>query len=232
MYSPELKSSDLHTSAICWSSSSSRSLKIATPLRSSLTSGIRGLGSVLVTPRYGPIRPGASVSDITFVYMASRSGLRSIPNIISLSRVILALAFVMQHDSKVRVGIVVAAAITDMLDGWLARRAGLVSRFGALVDPFADRVFALVAVSTFVYEGSLTTAQYFIMISRDLMTAIGFLVARGVSWLRPVEFRARPSGKLVTAFQMLAFVTLLKMPRAVGPMILAVGVASLYSVVD
>jgi cardiolipin synthase (CMP-forming) len=107
-----------------------------------------------------------------------------------------------------------------------------VSRFGALVDPFADRVFVLVAVATFVYEGTLSTVEYFVMISRDLMTAVGFLVARSVSWLRPVEFRARPSGKLVTALQMLAFVTLLKMPRAVSPMIWAVGIASLYSIID
>lgn len=164
--------------------------------------------------------------------MASRSGLRSIPNIISLSRVILALAFVMQHDSNVRIGIVVAAAITDMLDGWLARRAGLVSRFGALVDPFADRVFVLVAVATFVYEGTLDTWQYFIMISRDLMTAVGFLVARAVSWLRPVEFRARLSGKLVTSLQLLSFVAMLKAPRAVDPMIWVVGIASLYSIID
>src|SRR3954451_834581 len=138
--------------------------------------------------------------------MAVRASLRSIPNIVSLSRVILAVAFVMARDENARIWIVFAAAVTDMLDDWLARRAGLVSRFGALVDPFADRVFVLVAVSTFVYEGTLSTVEYFVMISRDLMTAIGFLVARGVSWLRPVEFRARPSGKLVTALQMLAFI--------------------------
>src|SRR5436305_909242 len=70
------------------------------------------------------------------------------------------------------------------------------------------------------------------MISRDLMTALGFLVARSVSWLRPVEFRARPSGKLVTALQMIAFVALLRRPEAIGPMIWAVGLASLYSIVD
>ena len=83
-----------------------------------------------------------------------------------------------------RIVIVLAAAVTDMLDGWLARKAGLTSRFGALVDPFADRVFALVAVATFVYEGSMTTFEYFIMIFRDLMTAVGFLVAGCVPWLR------------------------------------------------
>jgi cardiolipin synthase (CMP-forming) len=164
--------------------------------------------------------------------MASRSGLRSIPNIISLSRVILALAFVLRRDPQARTGIVLVAAITDMLDGWLARRAGLVSRFGALVDPFADRVFVLVAVASFVYEGTLTTWQYFVMISRDLMTAVGFLVARSVSWLRPVEFRARLSGKVVTSLQLLAFVALLRVPDAVGLMIWIVGAASLYSIVD
>ena len=66
------------------------------------------------------------------------------------------------------------------------------SRWGALIDPIADRVFALVAVSTFLFTGELSILGYFVMISRDIMTAIGFLVARIVPWLRPVEFKARP----------------------------------------
>jgi CDP-diacylglycerol--glycerol-3-phosphate 3-phosphatidyltransferase len=164
--------------------------------------------------------------------MVLRAGIRSIPNIVSLSRLALAVAFVMNDDPNARIGIVLVAAVTDMLDGWLARKAGLTSRFGALIDPFADRVFALVAVATFVYEGSLTTLQYFIMIFRDLMTAVGFIVAKSVSWLRPVEFRARWSGKAVTALQMVAFVAILKFPESVTAFIWAVGLLSLYSVVD
>lgn len=164
--------------------------------------------------------------------MVVRASLRSIPNIVSLSRVILAVAFVMDRSVNARIGIVLGAGVTDMLDGWLARRAGVVSRFGALIDPFADRVFVLVAVSTFMYEGTLSTLEYFVMISRDLMTAVGFLVARSVTWLRPVEFRARPSGKLVTTLQLLTFVALLRMPNGVNPIIWAVGIASLYSIVD
>jgi len=164
--------------------------------------------------------------------MVVRSALRSIPSIVSLSRVVLAVAFVVDHGTNARIAIVLAAAVTDMLDGWIARSAGLESRFGALVDPFSDRVFVLVAVSTFVSEGTMSTLEYFIMISRDLMTAVGFLVARSVSWLRPVEFRARPSGKVVTGLQLLAFVSVLRIPGWVGPMIWAVGIASLYSIVD
>lgn len=171
-------------------------------------------------------------NSTSFVFMVLRASLRWIPNIVSLSRVALAVAFVMDRDVSARIAIVLAAAVTDMLDGWLARRAGLVSRFGALIDPFADRVFVLVAVATFVYEGSLSTMQYFVLISRDLMTAVGFIVAKSVSWLKPVEFRARWSGKMVTALQLATFVALLKLPQYVTPLIWAVGLASLYSIVD
>jgi cardiolipin synthase (CMP-forming) len=175
---------------------------------------------------------GGKHERFSFRRMVLRAGLRSIPNVISLSRVVLAVAFVADHDPNARILIVLAAAVTDMLDGWLARKAGLTSRFGALIDPFADRVFALVAVATFVYEGSITTLQYFIMILRDLMTAVGFLVAKSVSWLRPVEFRARWSGKAVTALQMVTFAAILKFPDYVSPLIWAVGALSLFSVID
>jgi CDP-diacylglycerol--glycerol-3-phosphate 3-phosphatidyltransferase len=164
--------------------------------------------------------------------MVLRAGLRSIPNIISLSRVVLAVAFVADRNPDARIYIVLAAAVTDMLDGWLARRAGLSTRFGALLDPFADRVFALVAVAAFVYEGSLSTAQYFVMILRDLMTAVGFLVAKSISWLKPVEFRARWSGKAVTALQMVTFVAVLKFPDFVPQLVWLVGVLSVYSIYD
>ena len=59
------------------------------------------------------------------------------------------------------------------------------------------------------------------MISRDLMTAVGFLVARVIPWLRPVQFKARFSGKLVTVLQLVTFVALLRFPQWVTPLSLA-----------
>jgi phosphatidylglycerophosphate synthase len=124
------------------------------------------------------------------------------------------------------------AAVTDFLDGWLARRAKWTTRWGALIDPIADRVFVLVAVSTFLFAGALSTTGYFVMISRDIMTAVGFLVARAVPWLRPVEFKARFSGKLVTVLQLLTFVCVLRFPNWVRTSLWAVGLASAVSIVD
>jgi cardiolipin synthase (CMP-forming) len=164
--------------------------------------------------------------------MAARARFRALPNIISLSRVLLAAGFVVVERVDVRLGLVGLAGLTDFFDGWLARRAKWTTRWGALIDPFADRVFALVAVSTLLFMGALSTVGYFVMISRDLMTAVGFLVARAVTWLKPVEFCARVSGKLVTVLQMLTFAALLRVQSWVTPCLWLVGLASLYSVVD
>jgi phosphatidylglycerophosphate synthase len=164
--------------------------------------------------------------------MAARATLRALPNIISSSRVLLAAGFVVVPNPDTRLGLVGLAAVTDFLDGWLARRAKWTTRWGALIDPIADRVFVLVAVSTFLFAGALSTTGYFVMISRDIMTAVGFLVARAVPWLRPVEFKARFSGKLVTALQLATFVCVLRFPSWVGTALWAVGLASAVSIVD
>ena len=164
--------------------------------------------------------------------MAARARLRVLPNIISSSRLLLAAGFVVADGVDARLGMVGLAAATDFLDGWLARRANWATRWGALIDPIADRVFALVAVSTFLFTGALSTLGYFVMISRDIMTAVGFLVARAVPWLRPIEFKARLSGKIVTVLQLAVFVALLKFPSLVTPLLWLVGIASAYSIAD
>ena len=164
--------------------------------------------------------------------MRALSELRSLPNLISISRLALAVAFVVLDRADARIVLVMLALTTDYLDGWIARQFGPMTRAGALLDPFADRVFVLVAVSVFLFEAELTTVEYFIMISRDLMTAVGFLVSRIMPSLRAVAFQARLPGKLVTTLQLATFVAILIKPAAASPMIIVVGVVSLWAIVD
>jgi cardiolipin synthase (CMP-forming) len=164
--------------------------------------------------------------------MNARERLRALPNIISSSRVLLAAGFAAVTDVDKRLGLVGIAAATDVLDGWLARRAHWTTRLGALIDPIADRIFAVVAVITFLESGALSFAAALVLLSRDIMTAIGFFVARSVAWLRPVHFRARRAGKLVTVLQFIAFVVLLLAPQRIQPTLWLVGLASAYSVYD
>jgi len=164
--------------------------------------------------------------------MPRTTRLWNVPNVISLSRMGLAVAFVVLHDPLARIVLVAIAAVTDFLDGFIARVANQRSVAGALIDPIADRIFVLAAVSAFLFDGLLTTGQYFIFLSRDLATAIGFIVARIIPWLRPVRFRARLLGKGVTVLQLATLMAVLLFPQATTGLIVAIGLLSAMSILD
>ena len=162
----------------------------------------------------------------------SRSALGRLPNLLSCSRLVLAAGFVATVVPETRVGLIGVAAVTDFLDGWLARRVHATSRWGALLDPIADRVFVLTVVCTFLFTGRLSTAAYFILLSRDIATAVGFLVSRVIPWLRLVEFKARILGKVVTVLQLFTLAAVLVAPSAVPLLLAAVGVTSALAIAD
>jgi cardiolipin synthase (CMP-forming) len=164
--------------------------------------------------------------------MTPRRTLGRIPNIISVSRLALAAGFVASSAPETQVGIIGAAAISDFLDGWLARRVKATSRWGAMLDAIADRFFVLTVVATMLFAGRLGTGGYFVMITRDLATAVGFLVARVIPWLRKVTFQARMSGKVVTVLQLITLVALLVTPVLAPWLIVLVGVSSVFSIAD
>ena len=158
-------------------------------------------------------------------------GMNRLPNALSLSRVVLAALFIPAGPGArlARIGL---AGATDFLDGWIARRTHTVTRGGALVDPIADRLFVLVAVVASVLDGGLSVAQSLILLSRDVATALGFVIARAVPRLRAQEFKARRLGKIVTVLQLFTLVAVVLRARLVTPLIVAVGVASVAAVVD
>ena len=161
-----------------------------------------------------------------------RGRIFTLPNSISLSRLLLAFAFVVIGGSWQRTGLILAAATTDFLDGWLARRGNSSTVAGAIIDPLADRIFVLAAVSSYLADGRLTTGQYFIFLSRDIATAVGFVVARFIPGLTASAFQARLLGKTVTAFQLALLLAALHWATAVQPLILLIGALSAISIVD
>ena len=161
-----------------------------------------------------------------------RSALFTLPNTISLSRVVLALAFVLFSEPWDRIALIAVAGFTDLIDGWLARRAKSESTTGELLDPIADRVFVLVAISTYLIEDKLTTGQYFIFLTRDLATAVGFIVAKIIPVLRPAVFRARILGKIVTVVQLITLLAIIIVPELTNILVITIGVISAASIID
>ena len=156
----------------------------------------------------------------------------TIPNLVSISRVGLAIGFVLVDAVAIRLALLVIASLTDVLDGWIARRTHAASRFGALVDPVADRFFVLGVVVAYVAGGQLALWQALLIMFRDVMSVIGWFVARNVSWLRPITFKARVAGKAVTVAQIATFLAVLLRPEWVASLVLTVGALGLIATVD
>jgi phosphatidylglycerophosphate synthase len=163
---------------------------------------------------------------------APRASLWTLPNAISASRVALAAGFLVAEGTAERVTLLGIASLTDVLDGWLARRARVPSRLGALIDPVADRIFALAVLVRFLIGGELSPWQAGVLFFRDVMTLIGWFTARSVSWLRAIPFQARWLGKAVTVGQLATFVAVLLAPSVVTALVVLVGVLGLASTID
>jgi len=161
-----------------------------------------------------------------------RDTLATLPNAISMSRLFLAALFPVVHHHDLRLLILAAAGLTDFFDGWFARRRHAFSRVGALIDPFADRIFVLVALCTLLLEGRVSTGQYFIFLLRDITTAAAFVLAKSVASLRAATFKARFSGKLATVLQLVALPAIVIDRRATAWAVGMVGLVSLISVFD
>jgi len=150
-------------------------------------------------------------------------------NLVSLARVPLAVAFALFDRAGVRVLVLAAAAASDLLDGWLARRLGP-SRLGAVLDPVTDKAFMLTAFSVLALSGALTPLEVVGVLLRDILAPLGYLA--GVAMRRPFTVPARLGGKLVTTGQSLTLFAWLMGSRYLEPLAWATAAMALYAIAD
>ncbi len=151
-------------------------------------------------------------------------------NVVSLSRIPLAIAFLMTERTPARVALLLAAAATDYIDGWLARRWRQSSRLGEILDPATDKIFVLATLAAFLRDGTLALRDLLVLLARDLVTVTAFGVALVLRL--PLRFRARFSGKVVTVLQIATVVVLTTRPAATNAAILITGLASAWAIAD
>ena len=100
------------------------------------------------------------------------------------------------------------AAITDWLDGYLARKLGLISDFGKFMDPLADKMLTTAAFLIFINQGLLASWVVFIILTRE------FIVSglRMTAAAKGVVIAAAWSGKFKTILQFVLVIILLINP--------------------
>lgn len=157
-------------------------------------------------------------------------GFLTISNLLSLSRIPLGVTFLAVEDAPMLAVIVALGALTDLLDGFIARVTQTRTEIGALLDPFCDRVFVLLGLVSFLPGGHIDWAGFVILVLRDVFTGGVFIVTRLVG--EQVPFHSRFGGRVTTTFQVAALFTLIFAPAYVKLPIFLVGLASVYAIID
>lgn len=101
--------------------------------------------------------------------------------------------------------IFIGAAVTDAIDGHIARRDNLITNFGKFMDPLADKLLTASAFIAFVEIGYLSSWIVILIISREFLIS-GF---RTLAASKGVTIAANPWGKIKTVFQMVLIVVIL-----------------------
>ncbi len=167
----------------------------------------------------------------------------NVPNILTMFRILLIPVFVFcfysthEHARFMAAFVFWLAAITDALDGYLARKLQQSTPFGAFLDPVADKAMVAAALVLIAVDMQTlwVTIPAFVMISREIiisglrewMAGIGKSAQVKVSWI----------GKYKTAGQMLALIGLIWQPvqwiTDLGMLLLFIATAlTVWSMVD
>lgn len=141
--------------------------------------------------------------------------MKNLPNILTVSRIVLVLIFVLlgtlaepyyfgkSTDQMyllrwIAYILVVLAGLTDLLDGYLARKFNVVSDFGALMDPLADKIFVTAAMLMAIEFKLMPAFIAILVLCREFMvTGLRTLAAK-----KQIVISADRWGKLKTALQM------------------------------
>ncbi|MDR1778790.1 MAG: CDP-diacylglycerol--glycerol-3-phosphate 3-phosphatidyltransferase [Clostridiales Family XIII bacterium] len=132
----------------------------------------------------------------------------NLPNALTLLRVALIPVFIvllMTDHTYAAAGVFIVASLTDMLDGKIARAKNLVTNFGKLMDPLADKLLVVSALVCFVELKLVPSWMVILILAREF--AITGL--RSVAASDGVVIAAGWSGKVKTVTQMVAIILIL-----------------------
>jgi cardiolipin synthase (CMP-forming) len=135
---------------------------------------------------------------------------RHLPNIICVLRIALVwpVAAALAHrEYLLALALIIVAGLSDVVDGYLAKRFNWTSELGKFLDPFADK---LLLVTVFVEAAWLGLAPWWLtsaVVARDVLIALGAMVFR--LWIGPLRGRPTLSSKINTAMQLLYMMAML-----------------------
>ncbi len=132
----------------------------------------------------------------------------NIANQLTILRIVMVpvfMYFVLAGDPVWSTAIFIIAALTDFLDGYLARSRNLITNLGKFMDPLADKILVAAALVALVQVGVVSSWAVVIILSREFIVSI----FRAVAAAEGIVIAASWWGKIKTNLQMIAIIVLL-----------------------
>lgn len=131
----------------------------------------------------------------------------NLPTILTLSRIVVIplMIYYAPLNNFIGAAIFSAAAVTDFLDGYLARRSGDVTTFGILIDPIADKFLVIAALVMLVDMERVSVLVAVIIIVREVLIT----TLRMIALTKEIVIQAEMGGKFKTASQIAAIICLM-----------------------
>ena len=135
----------------------------------------------------------------------------NIPNILTLMRIaaiplmVLLLMTGERESSFWAAALFSAASFTDWLDGYLARKMGIVTVFGKFLDPIADKLIVMAALIMIIPLGRVPAWIVLVILGREIIIT----GLRGIASSEGIVIEASDLGKFKTIFQIVAIIALL-----------------------
>ncbi|KAI7087696.1 hypothetical protein KC356_g3974 [Hortaea werneckii] len=120
--------------------------------------------------------------------LTPRENIYNLPNFLTVSRLIAApvTAYFLVHDHyKWALGLFAYAGVTDLVDGWLARKWKLQTVAGSVIDPMADKALMIILTVTLAIKGALPAYLATLILGRDASLAIAAIYYRYASLPAP-----------------------------------------------
>lgn len=145
----------------------------------------------------------------------------NLPNKLTVGRIILVPFFVaallanFPLNNAVALIIFIAASLTDMFDGKIARKNGLVTDFGKFADPLADKILVLAALLCFVQLGICDCVAVIIVLFREFsVTSIRLIAAsKGKVVAANIWGKAKTVSQMIAIIAVIAMQIVLKLPK-------------------
>ncbi|GAA5843890.1 hypothetical protein JCM11251_003545 [Rhodosporidiobolus azoricus] len=115
----------------------------------------------------------------------------TIPNALTVARIVATPAigyYILQGDWATATGLLFVAGVSDLVDGWLARKYNMGTVLGSILDPAADKLLMTTLVITLAMKGMLPVTLAVIILGRDVALSISAFYFRYASLPPPKTF--------------------------------------------